>query len=255
MAGNRTNPTRPAVFCDFDGTITQGDVTDRILEELAAPDWRALEDEWVRGRIGSRECLERQMALVDASEDQINALIDAVPIDPGFAGFYRFTRARRIPLYVVSDGFDYIIRRVLRRSGMEGPLENGSHLFSSALQVQNRRLSASFPAPPCEHGCATCKAEVIERIGRAYDPVIFVGDGLSDRYAIGLAEIVFAKNQLLDYCRNHDLACRPFETFADIQAALSDSATSREMETGKHLTPRSQGAEPGGVARRYSGEK
>ena len=54
----------PVVFCDFDGTITQLDVTDQILTQLAHPSWREIEQEWMLGLIGSRECLERQIALL-----------------------------------------------------------------------------------------------------------------------------------------------------------------------------------------------
>ena len=74
----------PVVFCDFDGTITQLDVTDQILTQLAHPSWREIEQEWMLGLIGSRECLERQIALVDAPAEELHAVIDAVAIDPHF---------------------------------------------------------------------------------------------------------------------------------------------------------------------------
>ena len=109
----------PIVFTDFDGTITQRDVTDEILAQLAHPSWRDVEQEWTRGLIGSRECLERQLALVDTSAEDLNALIDAVPIDPAFSTFCRFTHRRGIPLYVLSEGFDYVIARVLKRRYFE----------------------------------------------------------------------------------------------------------------------------------------
>jgi len=213
----------PIVFCDFDGTITQRDVTDEILSELAHPSWREVEQEWVRGQIGSRECLERQMALVETSADELGALIDNIPIDPHFASFYRFTQRRRVPFYVLSEGFDYVVRRVLKRSGVNGPLRNGTHLFSSALRLEGRRLVPSFPLsdPPCEHGCATCKAAIIRRLGAGRRPIIFIGDGQSDRFAVQVADAVFAKSHLLAYCRERGIACRPFETFAEVEEGLT----------------------------------
>ena len=63
---------KPVVFCDFDGTITQVDVTDQILAQLAHPSWREIEQEWMLGLIGSRECLERQIALVDAPVEELH---------------------------------------------------------------------------------------------------------------------------------------------------------------------------------------
>jgi len=188
--------TRPIVFSDFDGTVTQTDVTDEILTRLADPAWRGVEQEWVRGEIGSRECLERQMALVRASARELNALIDAVPVDPGFADFCRFAEHRALSFYVVSDGFDYVIRRVL--------------------------TAFPHPAAGCEHGCATCKAGVMKRLGRGHDPVVFIGDGLSDRFAAREADLVFAKHELLKYCLANGIAFEPFRTFADVQASLAE---------------------------------
>ncbi len=212
------------VFCDFDGTITQEDVTDQILTQLAHPSWREIEQEWMCGAIGSRECLERQMALVETSATELNALIDAIPLDPHFAAFYRFAQKRHVDFYVVSDGFDYVIRRVLKHSGVNGPLRNGTHLFASALRVEGRRLVPSFPhsEQPCEHGCATCKAAVMRRFRDGHRPVIFVGDGLSDRFAVEEADLVFAKRQLLAYCRERGITCHPFETFAEVQAVFEN---------------------------------
>ncbi len=185
----------PIVFCDFDGTITQIDVTDHVLSQLAHPSWREVEQEWVRGSTGSRECLERQMALVAASRQEFNALVDKIPLDPHFSNFYSFLRERGVPLHVVSDGFDYIIRRVLKRAGVNGLLRNGTHLFASGLRWDGSRLELRFPhsTTRCRHGCATCKAVIMRRLSRGKRPVVFVGDGLSDRFAVDEAGVVFAK--------------------------------------------------------------
>jgi 2,3-diketo-5-methylthio-1-phosphopentane phosphatase len=213
----------PVIFTDFDGTITQVDVTDEILTQLAHPSWQEAEQEWTRGLIGSRECLERQIALVNASAEQLRALVDAVPIDPAFSAFYRFTRARGIPLYVLSEGFDYVIARVLKRAGVEGPMRNGLKIFSSRLRFEGRRLVASFPHStlPCRHGCATCKAALLRKFGKGRHPVVFVGDGLSDRFAVQEADVVFAKRHLLAYCREHGQACHPFDSFSDVERAVA----------------------------------
>ncbi|HUI42708.1 MAG TPA: MtnX-like HAD-IB family phosphatase [Terriglobia bacterium] len=212
----------PVIFSDFDGTIAQVDVTDVILSEFGDPAWREIEEEWVAGCIGSRECLRRQMALVRASAVDFDALIDTVPHDLHFPAFHRLTRALGLPFYVVSDGFDYVIRRVLRNCGVDGDLLNGSHLFASSIKVAGG-LTVDFPhwPAPCVHGCATCKPEVIRRVRGDHAPVIFIGDGLSDRFAVEEADVVFAKDKLLAYCRKNSIGCTPFQTFADIQAELA----------------------------------
>ena len=92
----------PVIFCDFDGTITQLDVTDQILSQLAHPSWREVEQQWMQGLIGSRECLERQIALVDAPVEELHAAIDAVKLDPDFVHF-RAAACRPCPRETVSD--------------------------------------------------------------------------------------------------------------------------------------------------------
>ena len=49
-----------SVFLDFDGTITTADTGVHLLERLATDDWRAVDDEYGAGAIGSREALSRQ---------------------------------------------------------------------------------------------------------------------------------------------------------------------------------------------------
>ena len=164
------------------------------------------------------------MALVEASAAELNGLIDAVPIDPHFSSLLRLVEAGRLPFYVLSDGFDYVIRRVLKRAGINGCLRNGTHLFASALRVEGRRLLTSFPhsALPCKHGCATCKAEIMRRLNGGRHPIVFIGDGLSDRFTVEEADVVFAKRQLLAYCREKGITCHPFETFAEVEMALKE---------------------------------
>ena len=52
------------IICDFDGTITPQDTTDRVLEALADPAWRELEAQWVAAEITASECMRRQIALI-----------------------------------------------------------------------------------------------------------------------------------------------------------------------------------------------
>jgi 2-hydroxy-3-keto-5-methylthiopentenyl-1-phosphate phosphatase len=62
--------------------------------------------------------------------------------------------------------------------------------------------------------------EVIRQLRCNGSPVIFIGDGLSDRFAARAADVVFAKRQLLSYCREHDIICQPFETFAEVETQI-----------------------------------
>ena len=54
------------LFLDFDGTITQRDAVDAILEVYADPKWLTLEAEWRAGRMGSRYTISQPTSLATA---------------------------------------------------------------------------------------------------------------------------------------------------------------------------------------------
>ena len=213
----------PVVFCDFDGTITRMDVTDEILARLAGPPWKEIEALWMQGRIGSQECLQRQLALVKTSKDELNRLIDSIPLDPHFSQFARYARDTSLPFIVVSDGLDHVIRRILMKSGLWRRPRNGSDFFSSSARLKNGRINISFPhgRQGCAHGCATCKPGLIRKLKREHWPVLYIGDGFSDRHAVFEADFVYARRPLFDFCRERGIPSRVFETFAEIEGALA----------------------------------
>lgn len=208
---------RPTVFLDFDGTITIRDATDAILEAYADPAWLDVEDAWKAGRIGSRECLTAQMALVRATRAEVDALLDRIDVDPGCAELLETCRSRRVRVHIISDGFDYCIRRILTRPalGLE-PFLKHTRIVSSHLEPEGRRWRVGFTAPRsgCSHGCATCKPAAMARLKVPGSTAVFAGDGLSDRYAAAAADIVFAKDKLADHCAARSIPYTPFNTLA-----------------------------------------
>ena len=222
------------VFLDFDGTVSRGDVVDTILETYADPAWRQVEQDWQAGRIGSRECLRQQMALVRASEDEMNALLDRVELDGGFVGLLEMCVRHGVPVHIVSDGFDYCIQRILRRAGPDiERLLSAVRVCASHLEpCGDRQWRVDFPffTEMCVHGCATCKPAAMSFLG-ADDrgPNVFVGDGLSDRYAASAADEVFAKDALASYCRQEAIACRRYKDLRQVASSLEKMLRDRAI--------------------------
>ncbi len=210
------------LFLDFDGTITTRDVVDAILETYADPEWITLEEEWRAGRIGSRDCLYAQMALVRATRKQIDALLDEIGIDEGLVALLQMCAARQIPAHIVSDGFDYCIRRILSASKRASALLPGGRVYAGQLESRGHLWRTEFPFfhQTCGHGCATCKPAVMRLLNSANAPVIFVGDGLSDRYAVESADLVFAKDGLASHCSEHSIEHMAYENLKDVAAQV-----------------------------------
>ena len=181
------------VICDFDGTMVDIDVTDALLDRFADSRWMEIEEEWLAGKIGSRECMGRQVALIRAPLAEINAFLDSVALDPDFTKFAALCAQQGIPLTVVSDGIDYAIYRILR-----------NHKVSAIPVIANELLvgedggySLRFPYahPDCLSGVCKCHAAK-QKQGK----VLLVGDGRSD-FCLGKeADFIFARKKLLAEC-------------------------------------------------------
>lgn len=232
----RAEPKKPIVFLDFDGTITQRDAVDAILETFADPRWLEIEDDWKEGRIGSRECLAAQMHLVRATKDQVDALLDSIEIDEGFVKLLETCAARGVETHIISDGFDYCIDRILARPSLNLKARlNGTRIFSSHLETDRDRWLVDFPSfhQSCGHGCATCKPAMMSLLNRHNAPTVFVGDGLSDKYAAAGADLVFAKDKLAAFCSEQQIAHRQYRNLADVAMQLDEllrSDTAIEQE-------------------------
>ena len=150
-----------SVICDFDGTVTPFDVTDAILERFARPAWKTIEDEWVRDAISARQCMERQIPLIEAPLERLDAFLDTVPVTGGFVEFVRYGRSKGIPLGIVSDGMDYPIKRVLNRHGLR-------HVPVVANRMVYREGAYRLEFPYGREGCASgvCKCGVAEAVPR-----------------------------------------------------------------------------------------
>ena len=230
MGGHKK--TSPMIFLDFDGTITRRDVTDVILESYADESWLEVERRWRAGQIGSRECLRAQMSLVRATRGQLDALVDTIEVDEGFAHLLETCAQRRTQVFIVSDGFDYFIRRILERPRLNlARLLRGVRVCASHLEFGARgemRLDFPYFRQPCEHGCATCKPDVLGLLNPERAPSVFVGDGLSDRYAAACADLVFAKGTLADYCREREIEHVAYEKLREVAARLDSILDSSE---------------------------
>jgi 2,3-diketo-5-methylthio-1-phosphopentane phosphatase len=215
------------VLIDFDGTIAPIDTTDLLLEQFARPEWRLIEDDWKAGRIGSRECLVRQIDLVRASPAELDAFIDGLEIDPGFERFVDLARGLGHSVVVVSDGLDRTIQSVLDRNGIDVPY------FANRLEWRGGdrwRLTFPHAKGDCASLSGNCKCAFAE--GQPRQLKILVGDGRSDFCLAGRADLVLAKNSLLKHCRAADLPHIAFDDFDHATALLAGWLAERVATPG-----------------------
>lgn len=207
-----------SIACDFDGTITCHDTLHLIVEEFGTPGaWGAAEPRLLSGEITLQQAMEAQFADVRATPQQVWELVrDRAGLRPGFGAFAEWAAAHGHRLVVLSSGFRSVITRLLDQWGL-GHLEVVSHeaLFSAA----GCRLVWADRGPDCSECGRSCKRHEIRRLGLGR-PLVYIGDGVSDRCASRLADLIFARADLARHLTEESVSFVPFDDFDQIRARL-----------------------------------
>jgi len=211
-----SSPFRPEFFVtiDFDGTISRTDVTDAVIRKFARDGWQEAEELWEAGQIGSRECLARQMALIDAPLAQIIAYAATQPIDPAFAEFMDVLNSHGIPYAILSDGFTPIIRGILAQAGLQD-----IPVYASDLSQDKGKVKTFFANTSASCHSGTCKCRTAALLAGDL-PIVHIGDGRSDFCIAQKAAYVFCRGKLTGFCVEKELAHSPFMDFSEVSSVV-----------------------------------
>jgi len=209
-------PAKKAVLSDFDGTITRTDVAEAILEEFAPSRWREIEELYRARKIGTRESMARQFALVRTGREELLQFVDRTAvIDETFRGFVEFCRAQGLVLEIVSEGLDFYVRHLLRKWDIQVPVRTNHATFEDG----HVRIEYPWADATCTL-CGTCKLLRLFELRAEGYRTAYVGNGHSDLCPAIEADLVFAKSELADLCRTEEIEFMPFDRFSDVQRGL-----------------------------------
>lgn len=210
-----SNPqaTRTIVL-DFDGTITENDLLDRLAREFGDPAvYQEVEDGLHAGTITLQECITREYEPVTLPlEDAVSWVLDGVRVRPGLSELVELARAEGWNVLVLSSGFEELIRPVLAAAGVDDMdvLANNVEARPDGWRVVWRDTTV----------CAACD-EACKRNGLPADgEIVYVGDGISDRCAALASDRVFATRGLARYLAEREIPYEPFDDFHDVVAGL-----------------------------------
>ena len=213
-----TDLSNLSVFIDFDGTISATGVGVHLLTRLGRPEWRAIDDRFIAGEIGSRECMSGQWrCLPTTDEATLRAVAAEVPLDEGFDGLLRWLEAGGAEVAVVSDGFGFYVEDALERYGVD-IISNRVDFATGELTFPN-----GDPACPCQL-CGTCKPAPIRAARARGRTTVFIGDGVSDRKAAAEADVVYAKARLASWCTANDVPFVAYTGLDDVRRHLVGDA-------------------------------
>ena len=233
------------IFIDFDGTITRQDVGDAMFEEFGGRKSLEAVSEYRAGTLSAVECFRRECeACGELDKEALDAFLDRQEIDPSFIEFVTFARSRGIECFIVSDGMDYYISRILQRHGAGDVQFFANSLSLVPVDGSSRvRLSPSFPFRDevCDR-CACCKRNHMLTLSGDDDVIVYIGEGYSDRCPVRYADAVFAKDDLLKYCQQENISFFEYASFADVTVRL-ESLLSNRSGDGRSIPGKRRRAE------------
>jgi 2-hydroxy-3-keto-5-methylthiopentenyl-1-phosphate phosphatase len=187
---------------DWDGTCTVRDSLMAAVHELGDP------SVYEREFASYGEALAAEVGTIRVTaEEAAEWAIENVQVRPGLHELAELYRP-----VIVSSGLPQLILPVLGREGLE--LEVRSNFADPSADGWQVRFRHDGPCPVCGD---RCKRRSLPE-GR---PLIFVGDGWSDRCASLACDRVFARDGLARYLDDEGVPYDAFDTLHDVAAALT----------------------------------
>ena len=200
------------IQCDFDDTITDGNVSQIIREAFAPPGWNAMEDEYLEGKLSVEESNIAQFALITADRREIEEyVLGAVVVRFAFDEFVDYCRGEGIRLVVVSSGLDLYIRPVMVQLGL-----NDLEVHSGKAETSPDGMKVEYTDPSGLELTRGFKESYVRHFKGQGHSVIYLGDGLSDQVPAQEADFVIARSRLEQHMSSNGLPHYSFDTFSDV---------------------------------------
>lgn len=207
-----SNTTETIIQCDFDGTVTEKDVSFMILDAFADSAWRQVHNKYQAGEITVGRFNSAVFNMVKADRESImDATMEKVKIRDGFQDLVALCRSRIFRFVIVSNGLDFYIRAILKGLGL-----NDIEIHAARTDFHPNGLIVQYIGPdnnPIDDGVKEAFTDSF--LGEGYR-VVYIGDGTSDLPAARKCHHIFATGSLLSRCREEKLDCTPFTNFTEV---------------------------------------
>jgi 2-hydroxy-3-keto-5-methylthiopentenyl-1-phosphate phosphatase len=209
---------KTAVQLDFDGTVTEEDVSFLLLDTYIGPRWREYLKDYTSGRIPVGVFNKRVFGMVKAGRKAMTDLIlssDRVKIRPGLHEYADYCSKKGIRNIIVSNGLIFYIEAILKKLGLDG-----FEVYAARNRFYPGGVKVAYISPDgteMEVGFKEAYTRSLKNEG--YD-VIYIGNGASDIFAARQASHIFAVDELLKRCRREHMPCIPFKDFFDVIKGL-----------------------------------
>ena len=191
------------------------------MEKFAPPEWVEVKNKILYQRsITLKDGVEYLFKLIDSSkkEEIISFVKREAKIRKGFNEFIDFCEKENIEFNVLSGGLDFFVNAVL------SDYVNKIKIFCNAGNFNSEKIEIDYKYLPkscylCGE-CGCCKIEIIQWYPKDKYERVLIGDSLTDLASSKIADIVFARGDLVKYLNQEKINFIPFETFTEVKEQL-----------------------------------
>lgn len=204
------------IQCDFDGTLTEEDISFLILDTFADGDWRYYLEQYKNNQIsvGRFNTLAYRMVKKDEAA-LIRFVNEKTELRPGLKELVKYCRKRNFRFTIVSNGMTFYIKTLLKNTRI-----SGVEVYAAQANFDNNGIEAKYIGPDGKEIQNGFKEAYIKQFLSDGWRVISIGNGASDIPAAKLAHYTFATEPMLSLCRDMKFDCMPFEKLDDIIKGL-----------------------------------
>jgi 2-hydroxy-3-keto-5-methylthiopentenyl-1-phosphate phosphatase len=187
--------------------VTEVDSLNMVLERFGDPDVYDEAERGLENGMTLREVMDFEFSGLRAPlREVVEWMLEHVRVRPGFREF-----AEAHDPLILSSSFVETIEPLLEREGVRlDVVANSVDPRPDGWRIRWRDETV------CAHCEEMCKRASLP----AARPVVFVGDGYSDRCAALAADRVFARDGLAKYLEAREVAFEPFVGFPELADAL-----------------------------------
>jgi len=225
LSALRTNP-KAILFTDFDGTVTLQDSNDFLTDNfgMGYERRRALNRKVIDGTATFRETFREMLESVNKPFPEcVDALLENIALDPGFAAFYDWALDNNVPVVVLSSGMEPLIRALLGK--LVGERANSIEIVSNQVQLEDGGKKWDIVYHDDSDFGHDKSLAIRPYAALPNRPVLlYAGDGVSDLSAAKETDLLFAKQgqDLVDWCRRENIPFTEFGSYADIHRGIQD---------------------------------
>lgn len=208
-----------AALVDFDGTIASTDASYAVLERYGDREWREIEERAYAHEITILDALKVQALMVKVGPEEAEVFLkETVRMRDGFREFAKWCRENGVHLEICSDGFGWTIEVLLSHWKLDWIPWSSNHTIP-------REGGWEISFPHRREDCpinANCKCSHYDRLKETYDKVLFIGDGTTDECVSKKADMLFARDRLLEICEREGRDCIPWEEWGEVLERVED---------------------------------